>query len=39
VLRDKRLEDSLKQSYLAMADENLLTAEERIGCGAEMLDD
>jgi hypothetical protein len=39
VLRDKRLKDSLMQGYMAMADENLLTAEDRISCGAETLDD
>lgn len=39
VFRDKRLEDSLKQGYRAMADENLLVAEERIGYGAEVLDE
>jgi len=39
LLKKKRLEESLKNGYQAMADENLLAAEEMIPYGSEGLDE
>lgn len=39
LLRKKRLEEALKDGYQAMADENLLVAEEMIRYGSWPADD
>lgn len=37
LLKKKKLEDSLKKSYLEMSEENLKVAEEMIGYGSEAI--
>lgn len=39
LLKKKRLEESLKYGYQAMAEENLKVAEETIAYGSEVLDE
>lgn len=39
LLKEKRIEASLKAGYQAMADENLMVAEELIRYGREALDE
>lgn len=37
--KKKKLEKDLRKGYLAMADENLKTSEERLPAGSEVLDE